>query len=244
MQSVDLRKARKTLADLTYDYVLAQIMAHVLKPGDSLKPDELATAMGISPTPVKQALSRLRGENLVDFLDGVRPIVAAPTLTEIAALSEARMMCETFAVTEGMGRLTDGYLAAADNILTRYETAATRLASADVQSFQALAQCEHDFHAHLVSLCANETIKAWHLNAFVRGRAYRVIELGHPGSYPIQISRYSRQHRDIQRALVARDALAAAQAIRCHLVSSQAAYAEGPSASASILSAAPLGLDQ
>ena len=55
------------LAEAAYQTVLAKILAHELSGGSVIQERKLAEAMGISRTPMRDALGRLEGEGLVAF---------------------------------------------------------------------------------------------------------------------------------------------------------------------------------
>ena len=56
---------RTQLAVEVADYLRTRIMTGVLRPGDFVRLDETASALGCSVTPVREALATLRGEGLV-----------------------------------------------------------------------------------------------------------------------------------------------------------------------------------
>ncbi|MCK8614761.1 GntR family transcriptional regulator [Gordonia sp. C13] len=56
---------RTQLAVEVADYLRTRIMTGILRPGDFVRLDETASALGCSVTPVREALATLRGEGLV-----------------------------------------------------------------------------------------------------------------------------------------------------------------------------------
>jgi DNA-binding GntR family transcriptional regulator len=98
---------RRALADDVYDALLALLMDQVLEPGSRASIDGLARDLGVSPTPVREALARLESEGLVmkQALKGYR---VAPLLDEegLRQLFEMRRVMEPFAAQLAAGRLT------------------------------------------------------------------------------------------------------------------------------------------
>jgi len=87
---------RVTLADGVYESVKELIMDHAVAPGDRVSIDGLARRLGVSPTPVREALARLESDGLVRK----RPLAgytATPLLTraEFEELFEMRLLLET-----------------------------------------------------------------------------------------------------------------------------------------------------
>lgn len=60
------RIARDALGDLVYDQIVKMLLNHDLKPGDKVLKKELATVLGVSQTPINEALSRLIREGIVE----------------------------------------------------------------------------------------------------------------------------------------------------------------------------------
>lgn len=59
---------RPQLSEEVADHVGTRIMSGELRPGDFIRLDETAAALGVSVTPVREALLTLRGEGLVDLV--------------------------------------------------------------------------------------------------------------------------------------------------------------------------------
>ena len=60
------RRPRRLLRDLTFESVLDAILDGTLHPGERLFEDDIAAWLGVSKTPVKEALARLATQGLVD----------------------------------------------------------------------------------------------------------------------------------------------------------------------------------
>ena len=59
---------RPQLSEEVADHVRTRIMSGEIRPGDFIRLDETAAALGVSVTPVREALLTLRGEGLVDLV--------------------------------------------------------------------------------------------------------------------------------------------------------------------------------
>src|SRR5687768_18225554 len=69
--------ARRQLADEVAGHLRDQIMAGHLRPGDFVRLEEVAAELGVSITPVREALLTLRGEDMVE-LEPRKGYVVAP----------------------------------------------------------------------------------------------------------------------------------------------------------------------
>lgn len=59
---------RPQLSEEVADHVRTRIMSGEVRPGDFIRLDETAASLGVSVTPVREALLTLRGEGLVDLV--------------------------------------------------------------------------------------------------------------------------------------------------------------------------------
>jgi DNA-binding GntR family transcriptional regulator len=216
MQSVNLRSVRPTLADLAHRHILDAIMSHQLNPGDRLRPDELALSMGISPTPVKEALARLAGEGLVDLSRATGPRVAQVLEEGIIALYECRLMCELHALREGAHLANSQFLADAARLLEAYDAAVAE-DDGTLQSRKRMAEMDGAFHRHLVSLRPNPRLQAWYAQLNVHLRAHQISVVGKSHELGDRSNIFRTQHWTIHAALERGDAAAAAAAAREHV---------------------------
>ena len=87
----------ENLAEHAYGHIRAQLFRGRWSPGTRLANRALADELGISFTPVREALQRLASENLVDFRPGAGAFVRTPDRRELAELYELRLVIEPYA---------------------------------------------------------------------------------------------------------------------------------------------------
>lgn len=90
------------LADRTYQIVRDEILTNRLPPGSRLVIVELAQRLGVSRTPVKDALSRLAAEGLVEDVPRKGYYVTRLDAQDIVDLIDARLIVELAAVERGI----------------------------------------------------------------------------------------------------------------------------------------------
>src|SRR3979409_2676685 len=76
-----------TLADQAYRALREEIISGKLKPGERLTERHLATRLGISPTPIREALQRLEHEHLIQRTDTRRILVAQTSVHRLYELT-------------------------------------------------------------------------------------------------------------------------------------------------------------
>ena len=94
------------LVDRIYRSLREAILAGAHPPGARLKLSALAGDLGVSTTPVREAISRLEKVGLVEVVPYVGPQVRAVTPTEAADLYDVRMALEGLAARLAAERAT------------------------------------------------------------------------------------------------------------------------------------------
>ncbi len=115
-------------SDRAYAALRAEILAWQLAPGTVLGEVELAARLGVSRTPVREALSRLAAEGLVEAQSGRGLVVSSATVDDVRGLFELREALETTAAAlaarrgdpEPFAQLADEFGRAAE-LVTRHD---------------------------------------------------------------------------------------------------------------------------
>lgn len=86
-----------TLVDKVYDKIKEEILANRLHPGEPLLEEELATSLGASRTPIRDAVRRLNHEGLVRIVPNKGAFVRVLTPKDIREIYEVREALESYA---------------------------------------------------------------------------------------------------------------------------------------------------
>lgn len=114
----------RTKTDLAVHFVRGQILSGDLPPGKRIRPSELATELGMSPTPVREALRVLQADGLVRYRTHQEIVVAERTPEEALEVYRLRSLLEPLAVERAAERLTDVTLRMLERLHHRLEAAA------------------------------------------------------------------------------------------------------------------------
>jgi DNA-binding GntR family transcriptional regulator len=97
-------KPARRLADGVYATMLNQLITQDIKPGERITVDGVSRALGVSQTPVREALTRLESDDLVSkvHLVGYRA-TAQLERPQLEALYELRLLLETEAAAKAAG---------------------------------------------------------------------------------------------------------------------------------------------
>ncbi len=97
----------RSLRDRAYDDIRDAIFSGVLRPGQRIKERDVATEMGISTTPVKEALRRLEQEGLIVSRPRRGAVVGPLVLTPEAEILELRADLEGLAARLAARKMTE-----------------------------------------------------------------------------------------------------------------------------------------
>jgi len=193
--------------DQVYVALRAAIVSAELEPGRRLSENELAELLGVSRTPVREALARLRDERLVAIVPQLGTFV---TLISHAAVEDAafvREALECAAIRRTTERIGDDGLADLQANLTAQDRAEQQR---DTGAFDTLDDGLHRLLAHL----SGHEI-AWTLARRANGHLDRVRGLSLPE--PGYLGEMVAEHRELVAAIAAGDADRAEAAMRHHL---------------------------
>lgn len=97
----------KPLREVIFDTLREAIIAGELKPGERLMEVKLAEKMGVSRTPVREAIRKLELEGLVEMLPRKGAHVAELSVKDIMDVLEVRATLDGLATALAAERITD-----------------------------------------------------------------------------------------------------------------------------------------
>ncbi|MFZ4288215.1 GntR family transcriptional regulator [Variovorax sp. HJSM1_2] len=153
--SEQLRVERpQTLTDLAYDRLREGIVLGELKLGEQVSEALLAQRMGISKTPIREALVRLKIEGLVDIHPQRGTFVFKLTPEQVGQLCRYRAMIETAALREAatMNRA---------ELLKRMQMHVDEMVITEkAGDVDRLSRIDMNFHYEFLACCANPYLRA------------------------------------------------------------------------------------
>jgi len=208
---------RVSLADEVYEQIKADLNGFVLVPGDRFSELELCERLGVSRTPVRQALFRLQQEGQVEvlFRNGWR--VLPFDFHRFDQLYDLRILLEADAVQ----RLCDGRIAGDARRSTELLQAlqATWLApkARRAQDADVVAGLDETFHATLIEATGNLEMLRVHRDISERIRVIRRLDF----TQRPRIEATYDEHGKILRAILSGRPDTARMMLRSHIESSQ-----------------------
>jgi DNA-binding GntR family transcriptional regulator len=145
---------RRLLRDDVYRRLRDAIVDGTFAPGEQLRDGELATWLGVSRTPIREALLRLGEAGLVVALPGRSTTVSSLDMRAVRDARDVVAAMHEVAVREAVGSLTDADLEAMRAANGRFRSA---LEQGDVEG---ALRADDDFHGVPVAVAANRALTA------------------------------------------------------------------------------------
>lgn len=202
--------------DRVYATLRQGILDGIYAPGARLGEADLAVALGVSRTPVREALRRLGSEGLLSTLPNKGARVRTWTTSELSDISDLRALLEGHAARQAATRVTVADIAAMDDLATRMEAATAEGTPADIDL---ITELNREFHGAVIAASGNALLpELMHslLHVPVISRTYRRYT-------PARMRQSMRQHRELVDALRAGDPAWAEAVMRVHVLSARPA---------------------
>ena len=201
------RASTTSLVDDAYELIRRRILDNLWPPGHRALEQEVALALGMSRTPVREALMRLQNEGLVEVIPrhGMRVLPVSPNdMGEIYQILTALecMAAEMLARRKPTAQELEPLVAA-----TRAMDKALKADDLD-----AWAAADERFHAQLLELAGNRQLQATVLNYWDRAHRARMFTL-RLRPKPVNST---KEHMQMVERLRAGDAAGAAAVTRAH----------------------------
>jgi GntR family transcriptional regulator, carbon starvation induced regulator len=195
-----------------------EILTGRLRPGEHLKINVLVDRYdGLSPTPVREALSRLAGSGFVEVLPRRGMRVAAASRAELRDLVENRLRLEAAALERAVSRgdaAWDALVEATHHDLGVVSEAATRTDESAAARLMAWEEAHRRFHFALLARCDSPWLLRLIGIVYDNTMRYRWLTLGHDGVRSVA-SAFER-HRPLLDAAHSRDVEGAVAELRRH----------------------------
>ena len=203
------------LRDVVFNTLRRAILRGELKPGERLMEIALANRLGVSRTPVREAIRMLEQEGLVIMIPRKGAQVAQITMKDLNDVLEVRLGLEELAMQFACKRITQVEIGEMKQALEEIE----RLQEAE----DVTALAEADVAVHDIIYKATDNKRLNQIINNVREQMYR---------YRVEYLKDSRtrgtllkEHREIYEAVAGRDEERAKACIRCHIMNQQQSIA-------------------
>ncbi|GGO43751.1 GntR family transcriptional regulator [Streptomyces daqingensis] len=199
---------RPMLADDVHEAIKTLIMDHAIEPGARVSIDGLARRLGVSPTPVREALARLESAALV-VKEPLRGYRTTPLLDreQLADLYQFRLLIEPWAAARAAERAD---AAGRERLREEMESCATP-SDATYDAYKALTAHDTRFHVLVAELAGSAQVRLAFERTHCHLHIFRLYYDRGVGQQTLE------EHRAITDAVLKADPEAAEAAMRTHL---------------------------
>ena len=205
--------ARRSRADEVYQQLKRDVSEFKLVPGDRFTETEISERLGVSRTPVRQALFRMQQEGFVEVLFRSGWRVLPFDFNQFEELYDLRMVLETTAAH----RLCESALKTNQSMLD--ELAAIWLVKQELRSsdMEQVSRWDEAFHCALVAAAGNAEMARVHRDVTDRIRVIRRLDF----TKQPRIDATYEEHAKILKAIQRKRGDEAAMLLRAHIETSQ-----------------------
>ncbi len=198
-----------SLEKLAYEKIKQAILTFGFLPNQALVEADLAAQLGISKTPVRDALMQLEKEGLVTRVPFKGTYVADINNHDMAEIFAIRMVLEGLAIRLATTRLTEDDFEHLEALIEQHAAALER------QDVTQAARLNSEYHSLIISRCGNERLIKMLSLLDDQLKRYRLLSI----AQGLRTEKSVPEHRDILDALRARNAVRAEAAMKEHLQS-------------------------
>ncbi|HAL61436.1 MAG TPA: hypothetical protein DCP08_03405 [Chloroflexi bacterium] len=203
--SLQLRRGN-TLAHRVYDIIKDRILSAELPPGTRLKDNELARTLGVSNTPIREAMRELEKDGLIETIPYRGRFVKEMSIEEMREVYGVRKALEALAARLAVKRITEPQLEEMERVVEEYAVAFER------DDITAGLEADLAFHDLIVQASGNST-----LLQIVRDLTNRIQVLRQLDKGKMRRKQSLEDHRAILQALKEEDGEKAEVQVRRHI---------------------------
>ena len=201
------------LRDVVFQTLRNAILKGELKPGERLMEIQLAQKLGVSRTPVREALRKLELEGLVIMIPRRGAIVADITVQDLNDVLEVRQALEELAVRKACDCATDEQLKALKQAANDFKRCT------ESEDLLGCVEADMEFHEIIYAATNNQRLQQLFLNLWEQMYRYRLEYMKVKRMYKLLID----EHDAIRKAIKKKDKEKAGMIMKTHIINQQEA---------------------
>jgi DNA-binding GntR family transcriptional regulator len=207
------RVSMRSISDRAYETIRDAIMRGQLQPGERLSEESIAEQLGVSKTPVHDALGRLVAEGLVEMTPYVGASVVCLSASDVDEIFDLRDTLEQLAIQQAIEHVDEDLLLELDREVLLFsrplpQQELPRCFDVDNRLHDAIAQMSGNGRlVRILDMLRNQSHAARYLSSRLPGRPDQSLD----------------EHRAIIAALLAHDVRRATDTMQAHLDASRRA---------------------
>lgn len=211
-----------SVAEKTYNLLRKMVLGGNLRPGDQMVLRSIASKLGVSLAPVRDAIQKLATEGLVHQVPGGRAFVREIAQRDLEELYTLREALESRAALDAAIYISDFELGNLRDICHKLERISSQLKpSGDPGQFTNWLELDEKFHQVMVDAARNSLLKKVIDECRLLTRVF-FSQKKYPGVLTSQVAQFTcKDHRQLIKALEAHNSKKAKQLMSEHILKGQ-----------------------
>ncbi len=201
----------KPLREIVFETIREAIIVGDLEPGERLMEVQMAEELGVSRTPVREAIRKLELEALVIMVPRKGAYVADISMRDLADVFEIRGALEGLAAGLAAERATEEEIEELERMLVKISD------TIEKNDVRETIELDTQFHELLYSASRNERLRGILSQLREQIHRFRLQSLGRPGRMRVALE----EHRSIVEAVAERDPDIAQERASAHIESAE-----------------------
>lgn len=202
----------KPLRDVVFDNIRNAILDGTLSPGKRLMEIQLAEQLGVSRTPVREAIRKLELEGLVIMVPRKGAYVASISKKELLDILELRIGLEAMAARLAADRISDDEIKILEDISMKLEE------SIEKNNLEDMMKYDEQFHSFIFETSGNVRLQS--IMASMWEPVYNKFRLKYMSDYSSAVN-IVEEHKNIVKALKKGDKDLAEKLAKVHIETSE-----------------------
>ena len=175
----------KPLREMVFESLREAIIQGRLRPGERLMEIQLAEEMGVSRTPVREAIRKLELEGFVVMVPRKGAYVAGISVKDIVDVFEVRAALEGLAAGLAAERITDDEMDQLERSIHKINVSAE-------EDLKAIVEGDTSFHALIYKASRNQRLVQIIINLQEQINRFRMTSLAQPGRLKIALDEHTK----------------------------------------------------
>lgn len=201
-----VRRDYRTMYDLVFNSLLEDILSGRMKPGEKLNINEISGRLGVSRTPIREALKQLVSAGLVENEPHRSPFIKKLSIEEIIDLYCIRAALDGIASRLATFHLADAQIDELERLCALMETLS------EASQYTETLAANYRFHSSIYAAAGSARLQELCLQFYRNSEQYRHLAMDIPGSH----AEICEEHREIVKAFRLRDSETADNSTRRH----------------------------
>ena len=195
MKNISKIEGYELLSQKVYRILKTEIVKGAIKPGTKLLEGKIATQMGISRTPIREALRELVAEGFVKMNPNQGIVVSNASIEDVQEVLQIRGVLEGLAARLAVKVINGEEIKELEKYLKQMEYCISK------DDALAFSEMDAEFHELILNICGNNRLIQIRKNLSDQANRYRIRSLSIAGRLKYSL----KEHREIVEALKRKD---------------------------------------